>query len=102
MQPTRPLGPAVKAEVTADHQGLPHGRITEHDNTAHVFTNSLNDLARWFMALGGHITRQHAGPGLVLYTLHTVTEHTNGIPVQVHTPTLDTDQLDADLHDAVA
>jgi hypothetical protein len=102
MNPIRPLGPAVKAEVTAEYNGLPHGRITEHDGAAHVFTAGLDDLALWFMALGGRITHQPAGTGVVLYTLHALTDRTSGAPVEVHALALDTDQIDADLTDAVA
>ena len=102
MQPIRPLGPAIKAETTADLNGLPHGRITEQGTEAHVFTAGLDDLVSWFMALGGRITCQTAGPGVCLWTLHTDTDHDNGATVRVHALALDTDQLDADCADAVA
>jgi hypothetical protein len=102
MQPIRPLGPAIKAEVTADMNGLPHARITDHHGAAHVFTDGLPDLELWFVALGGRINRQPAGPGVVLWTLDTRTDHTNGAPVRVHALALDTDQIDATLAPAVA
>lgn len=99
MHTTRPLGPAIKAQVTADYNGLPNQRITEQDDRAHVFTADLNELAAWHMALGGHIDRQPApaGSGVVLYTLHTTTDPRDGIPVDVHTLALDTEDLDDDL-----
>jgi hypothetical protein len=101
MKPTRPLGPAVKAEVTAEYNGLPHGRITESHGAAHVFTNSLADLEKWFMALGGRISHHPAGPGVCLWTLTTDTDHGHGALVAVHAPALDTDQIDPDCADAV-
>jgi hypothetical protein len=105
MHATRRLGPAVKAEVTADYQGLPHARITEQGDEARVFTSGLDDLTAWYLALGGRITRQAApeGSGVALWTLHTRTDHHDGgIPVRVHALALDTDPIDADLADAVA
>lgn len=102
MNPIRPLGPAVKAEVTAEYNGLPTGRITEQGTDAHVFTASLDDLTAWYLALGGHIACQTAGTGVTLWTLHTTTDHTDGIPVHVHALALDTEPVDSDLTDAVA
>jgi hypothetical protein len=102
MQPIRPLNAAVQAETVADWNGLPHGRITEHHGAAHVFTASLTELEAWYIALGGRITRQPAGPGVVLWTLTTDTDHGHGALVGVHALALDTDQIDADCADAVA
>jgi hypothetical protein len=101
MQPIRPLGPAVKAEVTADLNGLPHGRITQYQDVAHVFTVGLPELELWFMALGGPITRQPAGQGVVHYTLRTLTERTRGARIAVHASALVTDQIDPACADAV-
>lgn len=102
MNQIRPLGPAVKAEVTAEYNGLPHGRITEHNGAAHIFVVGLPELELWFINLGGsRITRKPAGDGVVLWTLHTTTNRTNGTPVRVHALALDTDQIDADCADAV-
>src|SRR5438067_8192352 len=69
MNPIRPLGPAVKAEVAAEYNGLPHGRITDRGGEAQVFTASLAELELWFLALGGRITRQTAGSTAALWTL---------------------------------
>jgi hypothetical protein len=104
MQPTRPLGPAIKAQVAAEINGLPHGRITEQGPEARVFTADLDELTQWWFALGGRITSEPApkDSGVRLWTLHTNTDHGNGIPVRVHALALDTDQLDADCADAVA
>lgn len=102
MNQIRPLGPAVKAEVAAELNGLPNARITEVQDTAYVFTNSLADLELWFMALGGRIDHQDAGPSLTRWTLATDTDHGHGAPVLVHTLALDTDQIDADCAEAVA
>lgn len=102
MNPIRPLGPAVKAEVTADLNGLPHGRITEQGTEAHVFTTGLDELVDWYLALGGRITHQPAGTGVTKWTLHTRTERGHGTTVRVHALAPDTDQLDADCADAVA
>jgi hypothetical protein len=96
----RPLDPAGQAEVTADVHALPHGRITEHDGAAHVFTAGLTELQQWHAARPGRITRQPAGHGVVLWTLHTATSH--GTPVHVHALALDTDQIDDDCTPAVA
>ena len=101
MNQTRPLGPAVKAEVTAELNGLPHGRITEHHDTAHVFTTSLQELELWFLTLGGPITRQPAGQGVVHYTLRTYTERTHGTRIAVHASALATDEIDPACADAV-
>lgn len=99
----RPLNAAVKAEVAAEYNGLPHARITERDGTADVFTTSLTDLELWFMALGGHFDRQPApaGSGVVMWTLTTDTDRGHGAPVRVHALALDTDQLDADCAEAI-
>jgi hypothetical protein len=105
MHATRRLGPAVKAEVTADLNGLPHTRITEHGDEARVFTSGLDDLTAWYLALGGRITCQPASDdsGTCIWTLHTVTDHHDGgVPVRVHALALDTDPIDADVTDAVA
>jgi hypothetical protein len=101
MNPIRPLGPAVKAEVAAEYNGLPHGRITEHDGAAYVFTDRLTDLELWFLALGGQISHQPAGEGVTLWSLNTLTERTHGAPVRVRALALDTDQIDPDCADAV-
>ncbi|NUQ95824.1 MAG: hypothetical protein HOY79_04445 [Streptomyces sp.] len=93
--------PAVQAEVTAEYNGLPHGRITDHNGEAHVFTAGLAELEAWFMALSGHITRQPAGYGVVLWTLHTDTDHGHGSPVRVIAMALDTDFIDEDCADAI-
>lgn len=102
MPSTRRISPAIQAEVTADLNGLPRGRITSQGTEAHVFTAGLDDLTAWWLALNGRITCQDAGPGVCLWTLHTDTDHGNGTPVHVHALALDTDQLDADITDAVA
>jgi hypothetical protein len=101
MSATRRLGPAVKAEVTADYQGLPHARITEQGDEARVFTNGLDDLTAWYLALGGRITCEAApeGSGVTLWTLHTAID---SVTVRIHALGLDTDPIDADLTDAVA
>lgn len=102
MNATRHLGPAVKAEVTADYQGLPHARITEQGDEARVFTAGLDDLADWYLALGGHLTCQVApeGSGVTLWTLHTIIP--GGTPVRVHALALESDPVDPDIADAVA
>ncbi|MEW2266908.1 hypothetical protein [Streptomyces sp. NPDC047868] len=102
MRDHRALNAAVKAEVTADYNGLPHARITDQNGTAHVFTTGLPDLELWFMALGGRITHQPAGTGVTLWTLTADTDHGNGVPVLVHALALDTDQIDAAITHAVA
>lgn len=102
MNATRHLGPAVKAEVTADYQGLPHARITEQGDEAHVFTAGLDDLITWYLALGGHLTCQAApeGSGVTLWALHTTTP--DGVTVRVHALALDGDPIDPDIADALA
>ncbi|MGW3383283.1 hypothetical protein ACWDCO_24245 [Streptomyces albogriseolus] len=104
MNPIRPLGPAVRTEVTADLNGLPHGRITEQGNEARVILAGLDELTDWFTALGGRITCEPAphDSGVCLWTLHTHTERTHGTPIRVHALALDTDQIDPDCADAVA
>lgn len=102
MKPIRPLGPAVKAEVTADYNALFYYRIAEHDGVAHVFTTGLTDLEAWYIALGGRIERQTTGTGITHWTLTTLTDRNSGAPVIVHAPALVTDQIDANLADAVA
>jgi hypothetical protein len=95
MAPTRPLGPAVKAEVTADLNGLPCTRISEERGTAYVFTRNLPDLELWFMALGGHIKPENGPtPGTTVWTLTTNTDHGHGVPVLVQTLGMATDQID--------
>ena len=101
MKPIRPLGPAVKAEVAAELNGLPHGRITEHHDTAHVFTTGLPELELWFLALGGTITPKPDGQDVVHYTLRTYTERTHGARIAVHASALATDQIDPACADAV-
>jgi hypothetical protein len=101
MQPTRPLNAAVKAEVTAELNGLPRGRITEHHGAAYVFTDRLADIEAWYLALGGRITHKPVGDGTTIWSLDTLTERTHGAPVRVRCMALDTDQIDADCADAV-
>jgi len=101
MSPTRPLNAAVKAEVAADINGLPHGRITDRDGEAQVFTAGLADLELWWLALGGHITRQLAGSKAALWTLRTDTDHGNGAPVAVYALSSDTDLIDPEIAHAV-
>ena len=88
--------PAVQAEVTAEYNGLPHGRITDHNGEAHVFTTGLDELELWFLALGGHFTPHPApdGSGVVMWTLTTDTDHGHGAPIRVWAMALETDQLD--------
>src|SRR5689334_9445774 len=104
MNPIRPLGPAIKAEVAADLPGLPRARVTAHGTEARVFTSALDDLVAWFMALGRRITLAPApqDSGVCLWTRHTDTDHGHGVPVRVHALALDTDLIDADIADAVA
>lgn len=101
MSPTRPLDAAVKAETVADWNGLPHGRITDRDGEAQVFTTGLPDLERWFLALGGRIDRQPAGSKAALWTLHTDTDHGHGAPIAVYALASDTDDIHPDIADAV-
>lgn len=102
MNQTRRMGPAIQAEVTADYQGLPPGRIAEHQGAAYVFVDRLTDLEAWYLALGGEITHQPAGDSVTLWALNTLTERTHGAPLRVRALALDTDQIDADLTDAVS
>ena len=104
MAPTRPLNAAVKAEVAAELNGLPHGRITDIAGTAHVSTDGLHQLESWFLALGGRITCDPAptGEGVVIWTLTTNTDHGHGVPVLVQTLGMATDQIDPDCAAAVA
>jgi hypothetical protein len=105
MQRIRPLGPADKAEVAADLNGLPHALITELDGAAHVFTAGLAELeqwASWFMPLGARITHHPTGPGVVLWTLHATLGDVYPTPVRVHALALDTEQIDADIANAAA
>ncbi|MFJ7297600.1 hypothetical protein [Streptomyces collinus] len=101
MSPTRPLNAAVKAETVADWNGLPHGRITDRDGEAQVFTTGLPDLELWWLALGGRITRQPAGNKAALWTLRTDTDHGRGAPIAVYALSLDTDLIDPDIAHAV-
>jgi hypothetical protein len=98
----RTLNAANKAQVAADYNALPHDRITEHKGTAEVFTAKLAHLVAWYIALGGRITRQPVEEGVTFWALHTDTDHGNGAPVRVYALSLDSDQIDADIADAVA
>lgn len=104
MQPTRRLTLADQAEVAADLNGLPHGRITGHDGTAHVFTADLPELeqwAQWFMPIGCGITQQPAGPGVVLWTLYAALGDVYTVPIRVYALALDTERIDDDLAHAI-
>lgn len=104
MAPTRRLTAAVKAEVAAELNGLPHGRITDRNGRADVFTAGLDELERWFLALGGHFTPPHPAPdgsGVVMWTLTTDTDHGRGVPVRVWAMALEDDQLDPACADAI-
>lgn len=65
--------PATAAETTANTHGLPTGRIGHHAGTAHVILDNPYSLAQWLDATGGYTTRHQAGPGVVVWTLHTHT-----------------------------
>jgi hypothetical protein len=97
--------PVAAAQVTADLHGLPTGRLTARNTAAHIFTADLADLLAWRTALGGDVTRQRAGGGVTLWTLHTHTEprsdgtHT---PILVHSLALTHEPIDPALSDAVA
>ena len=97
--------PTTEAQVTADHHGLPTGRTVPYDNAAHIFLDTVDDLAKWLRATGGYTTRRDAGPGVVLWTLITHTElraDGTATPVIVHSLALDTEEVDYALTDAVA
>jgi len=89
--------PTLGVETAAAFHNLPHGRITAHDGATHVFTAGLDDLAAWCTALGGRVTRQDAGPGVVLWTLDTTVGGSSTSTVRVHALALDTDLPDASL-----
>lgn len=100
-----PIDPITAAQVTADHYGLPTGRIESRDTTAHVFLNSLHGLAEWHAATGGYTTCWPAGSGVVLWTLHTHTDnHGDGThtPIYVHAPALADQLVPHELTDAAA
>lgn len=97
--------PTQAAQVTADHHGLPTGRLTAHDHAAHIFLDHVDGLTQWLHATGGYTTRRDAGPGVVLWTLITHTDlraDGTATPVIVHAPALTTDQIPHDLIDAAA
>ncbi|MGA5670006.1 hypothetical protein ACPCTG_31565 [Streptomyces pseudogriseolus] len=100
------MNPAIKAQVAADLNNLPHARITTQGTEARVFTASLEDLTAWWYALGGRITCQDAptGSGVCMWTLHTRTDPENPVSarIRVYALALDTDQPDADCLPAVA
>lgn len=88
----RHTDPALAATVTADNHGLPTGRTAAYDNAAHIFLDHTDGLVAWHDALGGYTTRQEAGHGVVLWTLHTSTEPRGDgtrTPVLVHALALD-------------
>ncbi len=97
--------PITATQVTADHHGLPTGRLTSRDTTAHIFLESLNGLLMWMAATGGYTTRRPAGPGVVMWTLVTHTEPRadgTATPVLVHSLALDTEDVDHHLTDSAA
>ncbi|MGW2520526.1 hypothetical protein ACWC09_26625 [Streptomyces sp. NPDC001617] len=97
--------PIAAAQVTADTHGLPTGRLTSRDNTAHIFLESLNGLLKWMAATGGYTTRRPAGPGVVMWTLVTHTDTRadgTATPVFVHSLALDTEDVDIDITNAAA
>lgn len=67
------IDPTIAAETTAALHALPTGRIGHHAGTAHVFLDNPHGLAQWLDATGGYTTRRDAGPGVVMWTLHTHT-----------------------------
>ena len=101
----RRTDPATSAQVAADFHNLPIGRLTARNQAAHNFVPDLHDLDAWLTALGGHITRQRAGLGITIWTLHTATEpRSDGTrtTVLVHVPALTHELVDPHLIAAVA
>ena len=105
MNITATVNPTDAAQVTADHHGLPTGRLTAHNSAAHIFTADLADLLAWRAALGGTVTRQRAGLGVTLWTLRTHTEDRSDgshTPILVHSLALTDEPVDHALSDAIA
>ena len=97
--------PTLAATVTADHHGLPTGRLTARGPVAHIFTADIDDLAAWLTARGGYTLRQAAGSGVSQWTLHTTTEPRDDgstTPVLVHALHLDDEPVLPGLHFALA
>lgn len=102
---TARTAPDVAAIVTAELHSLPTGRITQRNSAAHIFTADIDELRPWLTARGGHVTRQAAGLGVTLWTLHTTTEpRSDGTttPVLVHALSLTHEGIHPDLLNAVA
>ncbi len=93
--------PVTALCVTADTHSLPTDHlITSTGRTAHVFAANVNDLQRWLNELGGHITRQPAGPGIDKWTLTTHTDfRTDGSsnPIHMHALALTDQNIHPDL-----
>ena len=100
-----PITPHAAAQAAADYLGLPTGRLTTRNDTAHIFTADMTDLLAWRTALGGTVTRQRAGLGVTLWTLRTHTEPRNDgtrTPILVHCLSLTHEPVDPSLTDADA
>ncbi|MGW0948475.1 hypothetical protein ACWD4O_38795 [Streptomyces sp. NPDC002623] len=100
-----PIIPHAAAQAAADYLGLPTGRLTTHNDTAHIFADDITHLLAWRDALGGDVTRQRAGLGVTLWTLRTHTEpRTDGTrtPILVHCLRLTDEPIHPTLADATA
>jgi hypothetical protein len=98
--------PALAALVTADTHGLNTAHlITAREGQAHVFVADLNDIRPWLNELGGHITRQPAGPDMEMWTLRTHTDFRSdgtSTPILMHALSLIGQSVHPDIVNAAA
>lgn len=103
-RPTR-ITPTDAAQAAADHLGLPTGRLTQHGDTAHIFTDNHHHLHAWLKALGGYTTRERAALGITHWTLRTHTEPRDDgstTPIHIHASALPEEDIHPDIANAVA
>jgi hypothetical protein len=95
----------LAAAATADHYGLPTGRLDVRGDAAHIFTAQIADLTAWLNARGGYTTRERGAGDVTHWTLRTSTEPRGDgttTTVRVHASALSDEDVPHELTAALA
>lgn len=94
----------LAVQVVIDELALPAPTLVARPAVVHITVADVDDLARWVLALGGEVRRGIALDGASLWTLRTETPvRGNGstVPIRVHVPVVEGEDVIASLYPAV-